>query len=72
MLHAVGPTELLLILFIALLVFGKRLPETMRSLGMSMNEFKKGLNDNTPIAQPAAPPAPAPLPAPVAVTKQLP
>lgn len=78
-----GPTELLLILFIALLIFGNRLPATMRSLGASMNEFKKGLNDvSDPVAtapvQVAQAQAPAPAvvqPAPQvapAVTKQLP
>jgi sec-independent protein translocase protein TatA len=42
-----GTTELIVILVIALLVFGKRLPEVMRGLGKSMNEFKKGMNDVT-------------------------
>ena len=42
-----GTTELIVILVIALLVFGKRLPEVMRGLGRSMNEFKKGMSDVT-------------------------
>jgi len=71
-----GPTELLLILFIALLIFGNRLPTVMRSLGSSVNEFKKGLNDvtETPVATApvAAPPVAVPAPQPVAVTKQMP
>jgi sec-independent protein translocase protein TatA len=69
-----GPTELLLTLFIALLVFGNRLPSVMRSLGSSVNEFKKGLNDasEAPVAAPVAP-VQAPLAAPQqVVTKQLP
>jgi sec-independent protein translocase protein TatA len=38
---ALGPTELLVLLFIVLLVFGaKRLPELGRSLGSGMREFK--------------------------------
>lgn len=38
-----GGTELLVILFIVLLLFGaKKLPELSRSLGKSLGEFKKG------------------------------
>jgi len=35
--------ELVIILIVALLLFGKRLPEVARSLGKGMVEFKKGL-----------------------------
>jgi sec-independent protein translocase protein TatA len=38
-----GWAEILIVLFIALLLFGKRLPSTMRSLGASIVEFKKGV-----------------------------
>jgi sec-independent protein translocase protein TatA len=40
-----GPTEMLIVLVIAVLLFGKRLPEVGRSLGKGIVEFKKGLND---------------------------
>jgi sec-independent protein translocase protein TatA len=35
----------LIVLVIALLLFGSRLPGVMRSLGKSVTEFKKGIND---------------------------
>lgn len=35
--------ELLIIMVIALLLFGKRLPEVAKSLGKGVVEFKKGL-----------------------------
>ncbi len=38
-----GWAEVAIILIIALLLFGKRLPGTMRSLGSSIVEFKKGI-----------------------------
>ena len=41
-----GPTELLIILGIVLLLFGAtRLPKLAKSLGQASNEFKKGLNE---------------------------
>ncbi len=40
------PMHVLLILIIALVVFGpKRLPELGKALGQSIQGFKKGLND---------------------------
>jgi sec-independent protein translocase protein TatA len=38
-----GVPELLIILTIGVLLFGKRLPEVGRSLGKGIVEFKKGL-----------------------------
>ncbi len=37
--------QLIIVLLIALLLFGNRLPSVMRSLGKSVVEFKKGVND---------------------------
>jgi sec-independent protein translocase protein TatA len=39
-----GPMEMLIIGGIAVLLFGKRLPEVGRSLGKGIVEFKKGIN----------------------------
>src|SRR5262245_48079634 len=44
----IGPSELLVILVIALLVLGpKRLPELARSLGKAMGEFRRATADIT-------------------------
>ena len=40
-----GMGELAIILVICLVLFGSRLPSTMRSLGTSLKEFKKGMRD---------------------------
>ena len=39
-----GPMELMIIGVIAVLLFGKRLPEVGRSLGKGIVEFKKGIH----------------------------
>ena len=39
-----GGTEMLIVLAIAVLLFGKRLPEVGRSLGKGIVEFKKGIH----------------------------
>lgn len=42
----IGWGELLVILLIALLIFGaNRIPEIAKALGKSLKEFKKGLNE---------------------------
>jgi sec-independent protein translocase protein TatA len=38
----IGIGELLLVLGIVLLLFGKRIPSLARSLGLSFSEFRKG------------------------------
>jgi sec-independent protein translocase protein TatA len=38
-----GGYEILVVGFIALLIFGNRLPGVMKSLGKSVTEFKKGV-----------------------------
>lgn len=67
----IGPTELIVILAIALLVLGpKKLPEVGKSLGKGIREFKDGISssdsrDDAPAlpqqatAQVGAPPQPA-------------
>lgn len=52
-----GGAEWIIILVIALLLFGRRLPEIMRGLGGSVREFKQGLDQgpsstSTPPANP--------------------
>ena len=38
-------SHMLLIAVIALLLFGNRLPQVMRSLGTGISEFKRGLDE---------------------------
>jgi sec-independent protein translocase protein TatA len=47
MLPNIGPLELVLLMGLGVLLFGKRLPEVGRSLGRGIVEFKKGLNGVT-------------------------
>jgi sec-independent protein translocase protein TatC len=45
-LNTVGPTELIIVLAIVLLLFGaKRIPELARGLGTGIREFKRGARD---------------------------
>lgn len=41
----IGTTELLIILLVALIIFGKRLPEVARQLGRAITEFKSSLSE---------------------------
>jgi sec-independent protein translocase protein TatA len=42
-----GMPEMLIVLFLALLLFGgAKLPGLMRNLGRSANEFKRGMNES--------------------------
>ena len=61
----IGPLEIILVLIIALVVFGpKRLPQLGRQLGSGMREFKESVtgekkhddDDAEPAELPAAPP----------------
>jgi len=38
-----GPTEMIIIGIVVLLLFGTRLPSVMRSLGVGITEFRKGI-----------------------------
>jgi len=44
-LGSLGPWEVLAILVVALLLFGKRLPEVAKSAGKAVVQFKKGLRE---------------------------
>ena len=60
----ISPTQILIVLVIALLVFGpKRLPEMGKSIGRGIREFKTAIVDDEP--RPAPPP---PTPAAPAAT----
>jgi sec-independent protein translocase protein TatA len=50
----VGPREIILLLLLALLLFGaKRLPEIGRSMGKGMREFKDSVSGNDKDDEPA-------------------
>jgi sec-independent protein translocase protein TatA len=42
----IGPTELLIVLAVVLLLFGsKKLPDLARGMGQAAKEFRRGLHD---------------------------
>jgi sec-independent protein translocase protein TatA len=55
-----GPSELILILLIVVMVFGaKRIPEIMNGIGQGIRSFKKAVDEEEPSAtQPTPPPSP--------------
>jgi sec-independent protein translocase protein TatA len=57
-----GPTEMILILLVALLLFGaKRIPEIAQGLGKGITEFKRAVRDvQVEIEDVAEAPPPAP------------
>ncbi len=61
-LNALSPMHILLILVVALLLFGNRLPEVARSIGRAFNEFKRGLRDVNDTITEETPPPPAEKP----------
>lgn len=57
-----GPMEIIVLLGIGVLLFGRRLPEVGRYLGKGITEFRKGVKGledevdvNSPVQQPQAP-----------------
>ena len=65
----ISPIQILIVLAIALLVFGpKRLPEMGRSIGRGIREFKGAVLDDEPRTTPARPVEPTPSTASAPVT----
>ncbi len=47
-LGGMGPTEIIILLVIVLLLFGgRKIPELMRGVGKGINEFKQGVGEPT-------------------------
>lgn len=75
MIGLTSPTHIVLLLLIALLLFGaKRLPEIGRSLGHGMREFKDSVSDlgehDKHVSHAALPPADETEPAPTTAARE--
>ncbi len=67
MLPSITPQEVVLILVLALLLFGpKKLPELARGLGEGIREFRRSVSGEEKLAAPTATPPPVAPVAPVA------
>lgn len=53
-----GNAELIIVLVVAVLLFGSRLPKIARNMGQAQKEFKKGLAEGAKEDQSAPPAAP--------------
>jgi sec-independent protein translocase protein TatA len=54
MLRSIGPMELLVILLVALLLFGgKKIPELAKGLGQGIRNFKEAVKDEPPTTTPS-------------------
>ena len=60
MLGSIGPTELILILLIVIIIFGARkLPDLGKSIGEGIKNFKKSMNTKDETTTPKKPEPPA-------------
>jgi sec-independent protein translocase protein TatA len=50
----IGPMEMFMVMLVVLLLFGNRLPSVMRSMGVGITEFKKGIKGEG-VTDPSAP-----------------
>jgi sec-independent protein translocase protein TatA len=46
MIGSFGTAQILILAFVVLMLFGHRLPDTMRSVGSSLREFRRGLHSD--------------------------
>jgi sec-independent protein translocase protein TatA len=61
MLGSIGPTELILILLIVIIIFGaKKLPDLGKSIGEGIKNFKKSINEGKTDDKNTAPKPPQP------------